>query len=65
SYVSQPVCNSNQALTSIHETRSISMSSITIVADETVSKNAAAQKRLLSIKKETAEKLIELQKIYE
>ncbi|CAG8832415.1 4115_t:CDS:2, partial [Gigaspora margarita] len=62
SYVSQPFCNSNQALTLIHETRSIFISSITIVVDETVSKNAAVQKRSLSIKKENAEKLIELQK---
>ncbi|CAG8821906.1 42462_t:CDS:2 [Gigaspora margarita] len=64
SYVSQLFCNSNQASTLIHETRLISMASITIVVDEMVSKNAAAQKRSLSIKKENAEKLIELQEIY-
>ncbi|CAG8844878.1 7100_t:CDS:2, partial [Gigaspora margarita] len=65
SYVFQPFCNSNQASTSVHETRSISMPSITIVVDEMVSKNAAAQKRALSIKKENAEKLVELQAAYE
>ncbi|CAG8836581.1 35560_t:CDS:2, partial [Gigaspora margarita] len=50
--------------TLIHETQSIFMAFITIVVDETVSKNAAVQKRSF-IKKENAEKLIELQEIYE
>ncbi|CAG8792700.1 23275_t:CDS:1, partial [Gigaspora rosea] len=34
SYVSQPFLNSNQASISVHETRPISMPSITIVVDE-------------------------------
>ena len=51
SYVSHPFCNSSQASTSVHETQPISIAPITIVVDERVPKNAAAQKKITFYKK--------------
>ncbi|CAG8503139.1 5823_t:CDS:2 [Cetraspora pellucida] len=62
SYVFYLFCNSNQ-VSSVQET--ISMSSIMIVVDKMISKNAVAQKKSLAIKKENAKKLVELEAIYE